>query len=439
MKVTKTKPRRYSFRNDSSLEEGSFAFTLLMDSCIFFLISASTLSYALSLRKRFSQIENTRLSSHQAIISSLSVYPVKGCGAISVSSCEVACTGLAFDRHWMIVSLDNEECGLGRFVSQRECSKLAVIEAAVFINGKENGENGSSCFINASSGDAVVLRLSAPLMKSINVTLIKASTRRVSIWKSTLFAYDQGDMVANWLKEALSDYLSDIIPFDSSKLRLVYTDGKSTTVSTSELCRPLSSSYLPFGSSWIGPCLISAHNSVSFADGYPVLLASEATLRDLNHRIITRAAMQKTEDRNEKDPFIGLEHPMTRFRPNIVVDGENLVAWEEDSWVIFAIRPSNVCLRQPLLLRGLKRCARCMVTTTDQQTGLRGTGDCEAREPLATLSTFRQSVSVNGGIMFGINVLFEWREIGMRGERHDRVVSIGDEVVVIERGSIPPE
>jgi len=413
----------------------------LESSSILFLITASALSYAISLRKRFSQTEKSRLSSPTANISSLSVYPVKGCRAVSVSSCEVTCTGLAFDRHWMIVSLDDEESGLGRFVSQRESPKLAVIEAAVYINGKENGERGSSWFINALSGDAVVLRLSAPSMESIDVPLTMESTRRISIWNSTLSAFDQGDIIANWLKEALSDQSSDIIPFDSSKLRLVYTDGNSTSLSTSELCRPLSSSYLPFGSSWIGPYLISAHNSVSFADGYPVLLASKASLRDLNHRIVTRAATLESEDRNEKDPYIGLEHPMTRFRPNIVVDGENLVAWEEDSWVIFSIRhrTNSVNVLQPLFVRGLKRCARCMVTTTDQQTGLRGTGDCEAREPLATLSLFRKSVSAGGGIMFGTNVLFEWREIGTRKDRNERVVSVGDELLVIERGSILPE
>jgi len=410
-------------------------------SSILFLITASALTYAISLRRRISQVEKSRLSSPTANITSLSVYPVKGCRAVSVSSCEIACTGLAFDRHWMIVSLDDESNEFGRFVSQRECPKVAVIGAAVYINGKENGGNGSSCFINASSRDTVVLRLSIPSMESIDVPLIMESTQRVSIWKSNLLAYDQGDTVANWLKEGLSDYSSDIIPFESSKLRLVYTDGDSTNLSKSELWRPISSSYLPFGSSWIGLYLISAHNSVSFADGYPVLLASEASLRDLNHRIVTRAATLTSEDRNEKDPFIGLEHPMTRFRPNIVVDGKNLAAWEEDSWVIFAVRQrtKNDNAFQPLLLRGLKRCARCMVTTTDQQTGFRGTGDCEEREPLATLSTFRKTVSAGGGLMFGTNVLFEWREIVMRKERNERVVSVGDEVVVIERGSIPPE
>jgi len=176
-----------------------------MESSVCFFITVSALSYAFSLRKRFSQIEKSRLSSPQANITSLSVYPVKGCRALSVSSCEVTCTGLAFDRHWMIASLDDEESGLGRFVSQKESPKLAVIEAAVFLNGKENGERGSSCFINASSEDAVLLRLTAPSMKSFDVPLIMESTRRVSIWNSTLLAFDQGDMVANWLTEAFSD------------------------------------------------------------------------------------------------------------------------------------------------------------------------------------------------------------------------------------------
>ena len=409
-----------------------------MDS-LYFLITTGALSYAFSLRKRFSQEEESRTSSPQALITSLSVYPVKGCRAISVSSCEVTCTGLAFDRQWMIVSIDEEAHGLGRFVSQRECSTLAVIDAAVFINGKDNGERGAGCFSNALAGDRIVLRLSAPLTKSIDVPLIMESTRRVSIWKSTLSAFDQGDDVANWLKDALGDVSSDFIPFDSSKLRLVYTDGNSN--SSLELNRPLSSSYLPFGSSWIGHHLILSHKSISFADGYPVLLASEASLKDLNHRIITRAASIKEEDRNERDPFIGLEHPMTRFRPNIVVNGENLVEWEEDSWVMFAVRQKirQDCSPQPLIMRGIKRCARCMVTTTDQMTGLRGTGDCEAREPLSTLSTFRRSDDANGGIMFGTNVLFEWREIEKRKDREERIVSIGDEIVVIERGSMPPE
>ena len=303
---------------------------------LYFLVSASALSFALSLRKRFAIIRETLTFPSRAQITSLSVYPVKGCRAISVSSCEVTCTGLSFDRHWMIVSLDEEAPHSGRFVSQRECSRLAVIEATVFINGKENGEKGTSCFTAASSGDSVILRLSAPSMNPLDVPLITVSTRRVSIWKSTLTAFDQGDDVSEWLSEALSGNSSDSIPFDNTRLRLVYTDGMNST-KESISARPLSSSFLPFGSSWIGTYLIQAHHSVSFADGYPVLLASEASLRDLNRRIVTLAASLNNEERNARDPFIGYAHPMNRFRPNIVCDGRDLVPWEEDSWLIFAV------------------------------------------------------------------------------------------------------
>ena len=418
---------------------------------LYFFVSASALSFALSLRKRFAIIRESFTFPSRAQITSLSVYPVKGCRAISVSSCEVTYTGLSFDRHWMIVSLDEEAPHSGRFVSQRECSRLAVIEATVFINGKENGEKGTSCFTAASSGDSVILRLSAPSMNPLDVPLITVSTRRVSIWKSSLTAFDQGDDVSEWLREALSDYSSESIPFDNTRLRLVYTDGMSRNstkkvISTESIStRLLSSSFLPFGSSWIGTYLIQAHDSVSFADGYPVLLASEASLRDLNKRIVTRAVSLKNEERNMRDPFIGYEHPMNRFRPNIVCDGSDLIQWEEDSWLIFAVRQcmplssdsfDTMC---PLIMRGLKRCARCMVTTTDQQTGLRGTGDCETREPLATLSTFRKSIDLNGGIMFGINILFEWKTIKEWKLRSERVVSVGDDIVVIKKGRMPPE
>ena len=413
---------------------------------LYFLVSASALSFALSLRKRFLILREACTYPTRAQVTSLFVYPIKGCRSVPISSCEVACTGLAFDRHWMIVSLDEEAPHSGRFVSQRECSRLALIEPSVFINGKENGEKGISCFATALPNDRVVLRLSAPSMNPLDVPLITESIRKVSIWKSTLTAFDQGDDVSEWLSEALSGNSSDSIPFDNTRLRLVYTDDMSRNSTKESIStRLLSSSFLPFGSLWIGTYLIQAHHSVSFADGYPVLLASEASLRDLNKRIVTRAVSLKSEERNERDPFIGFEHPMNRFRPNIVCDGSDLVPWEEDSWLIFAVRQRTPLLSdlsdttRPLIMRGLKRCARCMVTTTDQQTGSRGTGDCETREPLATLSTFRKSFDVNGGIMFGTNVLFEWQEIRNRKLRSDRVVSVGDDIVVIKRGIMPPE
>lgn len=94
---------------------------------------------------------------------------------------------------------------------------------------------------------------------------------------------------------------------------------------------------------------------VSFADGFPLLLTNAASLDDLNQRLHTPV-------------------PMSRFRPNIEVAGAP--AWEEDGWM--ALQCGDVQLRV------VKPCGRCLVTTTDQETGERGV------EPLQTLATFRQ-------------------------------------------------
>jgi uncharacterized protein YcbX len=108
---------------------------------------------------------------------------------------------------------------------------------------------------------------------------------------------------------------------------------------------------------------------VSFADGFPFLMISEESLADLNRRLA--------------DPL-----PMNRFRPNLVVAGGEPYA--EDGWERIEIGGVR--------LRVVKPCARCLVTTTDQATGERGS------EPLRTLATYRK---VNGEVMFGQNVVHE--------------------------------
>jgi uncharacterized protein YcbX len=124
---------------------------------------------------------------------------------------------------------------------------------------------------------------------------------------------------------------------------------------------------------------------VSFADGYPLLLTTDASLGALNDRL----------DR----PV-----PMNRFRPNLVVDGET--PFGEDGWAL--IRVGEVRLRV------VKPCARCVVTTVDQETGEVG------REPLRTLATFRRHE--DGGVLFGQNVVHEG----------PGVLRVGDDVEVLE-------
>jgi len=104
---------------------------------------------------------------------------------------------------------------------------------------------------------------------------------------------------------------------------------------------------------------------ISFTDAFPTLLTSEASLADLNSR---------------------LPHaiPMNRFRPNIVILGTS--PYEEDTWR--AVRGNG------LAFGCSAACLRCVITTTDQQTGAR-----DSVEPLGTLATYRRGP--DGGAMFG--------------------------------------
>jgi uncharacterized protein YcbX len=122
---------------------------------------------------------------------------------------------------------------------------------------------------------------------------------------------------------------------------------------------------------------------VGFADAYPMLLTTTASLEDVNARL---------------DQAV----PMNRFRPNVVLDGTR--AWDEDRWTRLQLGPVPVRLVKP--------CSRCVVTTTDQRTGERGV------EPLRTLSTFRQR---ENDVLFGINAVPD-----AAGE-----IAVGDPVSVI--------
>jgi uncharacterized protein YcbX len=129
---------------------------------------------------------------------------------------------------------------------------------------------------------------------------------------------------------------------------------------------------------------------VGLADGYPLHLTTEESLRDLNGR---------------------LSRPMSMltFRPNLVVAGGH--PWEEDEWRILRVGGATLHLVKP--------CARCSVTTVDQGSGSRG------REPLRTLKTFREW---EGKLFFGQNAVME-KASSLR---------VGDDVHILETGGRRP-
>jgi uncharacterized protein YcbX len=203
--------------------------------------------------------------------------------------------------------------------------------------------------------DAGVLHVSAPGMPDLSVAPGADGERvDVTIWDDGCTAIDEGRDAAAWLTEFLG-VSCRLVRFADDTVRRV-------------------------DSTYGGP-----DDQVGFADGFSFLLASHASLDDLNRRLQT--------------PL-----PMNRFRPNIAIDG--VAPFEEDDWTRIRIDGITFSVVKP--------CARCAITTVDQYTGER------AREPLRTLATFRH---VPGrGVMFGQNLV------------HDRagVIRVGAAVDVIE-------
>jgi uncharacterized protein YcbX len=123
---------------------------------------------------------------------------------------------------------------------------------------------------------------------------------------------------------------------------------------------------------------------VMFADGYPLLVISAESLADLNGRL--------------DQPL-----PMNRFRPNLVVEG--LGAYAEDEVRLLRIGGT--------VIEMARSCARCVITTTDQDSGERG------REPLRTLASYR---TFDRGIRFGQNAVV----------RTPGPLTVGDPVEILE-------
>jgi uncharacterized protein YcbX len=248
-------------------------------------------------------------------VSGLYVYPVKSCRGIALEQAEVAARGFTFDRLWMVADAD------GHFLSQRTLPRLARVDVR-------------------AAGDALVI--SASGMPELRVLLDAATsaTRTVTIWQDTCLAESAGARAARWFSEFLG--------------------------TGCELVRMPPTTRRP-----VDPGYAGSGDQVGFADGFPFLLLSQASLDELNRRLETPV-------------------PIARFRPNIVVTGCQPHA--EDGWSRITVAGIG--------FRVVKPCARCVVTTTDQCTGERST------EPLRTLASYRK---VAGELLFGQNLIHDGR------------------------------
>jgi len=254
-------------------------------------------------------------------LSGIYIYPIKSAAGIAVNLAAMTPRGLQYDRRWMMVSPE------GKFMTQRQFPQMALLQVQIHQN---------SLILSAPDLNASVDNLRLPLHPPPPKHNSDAWT--VEVWGDRCMAWSMGEEAALWLSKVLN------VP-----CYLVYMPDESD--------RP--TDHGAFG----------AEQQVSFADAYPYLLISEASLGDLNQRLDA--------------PL-----PMNRFRPNLVVCG--CEAFAEDSWQEIRIGE--------YLFQVVKACSRCTVTTVDQATGHRST------EPLKTLASYRHW---DGKIWFGQNLIHQ--------------------------------
>lgn len=247
-----------------------------------------------------------------ACLSAIHVYPIKSCAPLSPREAVVEARGLAGDRRWMITD------EAGAFLTARKHPRLTRIRAVA---------------------DGAAWQLEAPDMPELRLPQPAPGVRiEATVWRSLVQALPADSDADAWI----SAYLG--LP-----ARFVHMDAE---------CRRA-----------VNPAHGRPGDEVSFADGYPLLLISQAALDALNARLAAPV-------------------PMLRFRPSLVVAGTAPHA--EDGWRRIRVGAIEFDVVKP--------CTRCVFTTVDFESGeFDPTG-----EPLRTLAAYRRTPA---GVTFGQNLI----------------------------------
>jgi uncharacterized protein YcbX len=245
-------------------------------------------------------------------LSEIWIYPVKSLGGIRLTEAEVQARGLRFDRRWMIVDEN------GVFLTQRAFTKMALIDVSL--------ENDAIRLHSRTDNSSVEIPLQPENPQEITV----------KVWDDVVPALTVSTPADKWLSEQLEKDVRLVMMPESTERKADPTYAKNG-------------------------------ENVSFADGFPYLIISQAALDHLNSKVDTNLEMK-------------------RFRPNFVLSGTEPHA--EDNWTSLRIGDIEFEIVKP--------CARCVLTTIDPETGNKGA------EPLKTLAGYRR---VNNKIMFGQNAV----------------------------------
>lgn len=260
-------------------------------------------------------------------LSQINVFPVKSIGGIRLSKAWVEKQGLTFDRRFMVAAMD------GSMVTARKYPNMVKVHAVLQPDG----------FIMTYPGMPTLRLRYADLEREV----VSAQ-----VWNDNFNALSTTQVANDWFSQIVG------IP-----VQLLYCGEQSNRVRE------------------------KIQTNVSFADGYPLLVISEASLEELNKRS-------------------GENNSMDQFRTNLVVSDTEPFA--EDGWKRIKIGDVE--------FEAVKPCERCILTTVNTQTGEFKT----SKEPLKTLSTFR--ANERGGVFFGQNLV----------AKNEGIIRAGDVVEVLE-------
>ncbi len=256
-------------------------------------------------------------------ISQLFIHPIKSCGGIAVVEAPLIETGFEFDREWMVVDRD------GEMLTQRDLPRMALIQPT----------------LRASD---LVLRAPGMLALHLQLDAVEGDCR-VRVWNDTVEAFDMGDLAAQWFSDCLGQPLR-LARFDPDVQRLASAE-------------------------WTG----KVEARTAFADGFPLLITSTASLAELNRRL-TSAGHEAV--------------PMQRFRPNIVIDGLDDAHGEDFIDTLTIESPDG-----PVVLKLVKPCSRCTIPDVDPATAAQGHSVSD------TMSAYRADPRVGGALTFGQNAV----------------------------------
>ena len=264
-------------------------------------------------------------------VSELNIYPIKSARGLSLPSMQLGAQGPECDRRWMVIDRHNE------FVTQRKVARMCLITTALV--GKElivSAEGVAHCVVPIGGGQR----------------------RRSSVWGTGVSGEDCGDEAANWISAFLD-----------KECRIIYMRDDYTRL--------------------VDPRFAGQSERVGFADGFPLLIATQASLDDFNSKLTSSN--------------VGYEIGMDRFRPNIVITGN--APWAEDQWRRISIGDIELNLVKP--------CSRCIMPSVNPETAEK---QMEVNQALLTYRRRDQQT------YFGQNALY-----ATQGR-----ISVGDTVEIID-------